>query len=306
MGHPTHAFDLDKIEGGIVVRLARKGEKLRLLDGSERTLEADDLVVADSKKALGLAGVMGGWDSMITPETKNILIEAAWFDPASVRRSSRRHLLHTDASHRFERGADINAAPIANALVAELILEAGGKLEGELIDVIDPEVAARTADRPTIELSVNQVQRHLGTTIEPEGITGDIVARYLTSLGCAPLLHGLDIYQVKLPSWRLDLEREIDLVEEVARVYGYNRFANTLPTPLPVTDFPPQPPSTQFAIACSHSATAKPSPAPSPATKTPASSTPSLRRKQGRAPSRWRIPSPKRHRFFGQPSPPAC
>ena len=238
MGHPTHAFDLDKVEGGIIVRLARKGEKLRLLDGSERTLVPDDLVVADEKKALALAGVMGGWDSMIIPETKNVLIEAAWFDPASVRRSSRRHMLHTDASHRFERGADINAAPIANGLVAELILEAGGKIEGELIDVIDAEIMARTADRPTIELSLNQVKRHLGTTTEPDGITGEIIFRFLSSLGCAPLLHGLDVYQVKLPSWRLDLEREIDLVEEIARVYGYNRFANTLPAPLPVTDFP--------------------------------------------------------------------
>jgi phenylalanyl-tRNA synthetase beta chain len=238
MGHPTHAFDLDKIEGGIIVRLARKGEKLRLLDGSERTLEADDLVVADTKKALALAGVMGGWDSMIAPETKNILVEAAWFDPACVRRSSRRHLLHTDASHRFERGADINAAPVANGLVSQLILEAGGKLEGELIDVVDPEVIARTAGRPTIDLSVDQVRRHLGTTTEPDGITGEIVSRYLTSLGCEPILHGLNVYQVKLPSWRLDLEREIDLVEEVARVYGYNRFANTLPTALPVVDYP--------------------------------------------------------------------
>jgi phenylalanyl-tRNA synthetase beta chain len=238
MGHPTHAFDLDKLEGGIIVRLARKGEKLRLLDGTERTLEADDLVVADEKKALGLAGVMGGWDSMITPETKNILIEAAWFDPASVRRSSRRHMLHTDASHRFERGADINAAPVANGLVAELILEAGGKIEGELIDVIDPDVMARTANRPTIDLSIHQVKRHLGTTTESNGLTGDIVSRYLTSLGCQPILHGLDVYQVTLPSWRLDLEREIDLVEEVARVYGYNRFANTLPMALPVTDYP--------------------------------------------------------------------
>ncbi len=234
MGHPTHAFDLDKIEGGIVVRLAHKGEKLKLLDGTERTLEADDLVVADEKKALALAGVMGGWDSMITPETKNILIEAAWFDPASVRRSSRRHLLHTDASHRFERGADFNAAPVANALVAQLILQSGGKIEGELIDVIDPDVAAKTASRPTIELSVKQVQRHLGTTIDPVGITGEIVARYLSSLGCELILHGLDIYLTKLPSWRLDLEREIDLVEEVARVYGYNGFANTIPAPLPV------------------------------------------------------------------------
>ncbi|RSL17443.1 phenylalanyl-tRNA synthetase beta subunit [Edaphobacter aggregans] len=238
MGHPTHAFDLDKIEGGIVVRLAHKGEKLKLLDGTERTLEADDLVVADEKKALALAGVMGGWDSMITPETKNILIEAAWFDPATVRRSSRRHLLHTDASHRFERGADFNAAPVANALVAQRILQAGGKIEGELIDVIDPDVAARTANRPTIELSVKQVQRHLGKTIDPEGITGEIVARYLSSLGCELILHGLDIYRTKLPSWRLDLEREIDLIEEVARVYGYNRFANTLPTALPVIAHP--------------------------------------------------------------------
>jgi phenylalanyl-tRNA synthetase beta chain len=235
MGHPTHAFDLDKIEGGIIVRLAHKGEKLKLLDGTDRTLEADDLVVADHKKALGLAGVMGGWDSMITPETKNILIEAAWFDPASVRRSSRRHGLHTDASHRFERGADFNAAPVANALVAQIILENGGKPEGELIDLINPEVEARTASRPPIELSVAQVKRHLGTTIDPAGITSEIVAQYLTSLGCGLLLHGLRkdqaVYATKLPSWRLDLEREIDLIEEVARVYGYNRFANTLPAP---------------------------------------------------------------------------
>ncbi len=238
MGHPTHAFDLDKIDGGIVVRLARKGEKLKLLDGTERILEADDLVIADEKKALALAGVMGGWDSMITPETKNILVEAAWFDPATVRRSSRRHLLHTDASHRFERGADFNAAPVANGLVCQLILEAGGKLEGELIDVIDLDVHLSTARRTPIELHVAQVKRHLGATIAPEGITNDIVEQYLSALGCKMLLHGLDVYAVNLPSWRLDLEREIDLVEEVARVYGYNRFANTLPSPLPVTDYP--------------------------------------------------------------------
>jgi phenylalanyl-tRNA synthetase beta chain len=238
MGHPTHAFDLDKIEGGIVIRLARKGEKLRLLDGIERTLEADDLVVADEKKALALAGVMGGWDSMITPETKNILVEAAWFDPASVRRSSRRHMLHTDASHRFERGADFNACRLASALVSVLILEAGGKPEGELIDLIDPDIAVRTADRPAIELSVAQVRRHLGKTVDPNGISSEVVQQYLTSLGCEPLLHGFEVYLVKLPSWRLDLEREIDLIEEIARVYGYNRFANTLPTALPVTDSP--------------------------------------------------------------------
>jgi phenylalanyl-tRNA synthetase beta chain len=242
MGHPTHAFDLDKLEGGIIVRLAHKGEKLKLLDGTERTLESDDLVVADQKKALALAGVMGGWDSMITPETKNILVEAAWFDPVAIRRSSRRHGLHTDASHRFERGADINAAPIANALVSKLILEHGGRAAGALIDVLIPEIEAKTATRPAIALSIQQVQRHLGTTLEDtpnhSALTADLIHQYLTSLGCKLTAKNSDTFQVQLPSWRLDLEREIDLVEEVARVYGYNRFANTLPTALPVTAHP--------------------------------------------------------------------
>ena len=265
MGHPTHAFDLDKVEGGIIVRLARKGEKLKLLDGTDRILEPDDLVVADQKKALALAGVMGGWDSMITPETKNILVEAAWFDQASVRRSSRRHGLHTDASHRFERGADFNAAPIANALVSQLILQHGGHAEGALIDVIIPEIEAKTAKRPPIQLSVQQVQRHLGATLDDapnhSALTPELIRRYLTALGCTlnPAQnarvphpsqshregwdvqssdHSIDAFQVQLPSWRLDLEREIDLIEEVARVYGYNRFANTLPTALPVIAHP--------------------------------------------------------------------
>jgi len=162
MGHPTHAFDLDRIEGGIVVRLARKGERLKLMDGTERVLEADDLVIADHMKALSIAGVMGGWDSMITPETKNILVEAAWFDPVTIRRSSRRHLLHTDASHRFERGADFNACATANALVSRLILESGGQVHGDLTDVIVPELRASTVGRAPIALSIGGVQRHLG------------------------------------------------------------------------------------------------------------------------------------------------
>ena len=244
MGHPTHAFDLDKIEGGIVVRLARKGERLKLLDGTERTLEADDLVVADHAKPLGVAGVMGGWDSMITAETRNILVEAAWFDPTSVRRSSRRHGLHTDASHRFERGADFNACGVANALVAKLILQAGGAAEGELVDIVVPAMVARTAGRPPIALSLGQVQRHLGATLDDQpnrsALTAELIRQYLTALGCAltPADSDEQGFQVKLPSWRLDLEREIDLVEEIARVYGYNRFANTLPTALPVTAHP--------------------------------------------------------------------
>ncbi|QHN02434.1 phenylalanine--tRNA ligase subunit beta [Granulicella sp. WH15] len=239
MGQPTHAFDLDKIEGGIVVRLAHAGEQLRLLDGTTRTLTAEDLVIADEKKALSLAGVMGGWDSMITAETKNIVVESAWFEPAGIRASSRRHLIHTDASHRYERGADFNAAPIGNTLVTRHILEAcGGQLDGELVDVIVPALASVTADRPAITLSVKQVQRHLGTTIASEGITRELVVRFLTALGCGLTAVDDDAFEVKLPSWRLDLTREIDLIEEVARVYGYNGFANTLPTPGIVEAYP--------------------------------------------------------------------
>jgi phenylalanyl-tRNA synthetase beta chain len=230
MGQPTHVFDLDKLEGGIVVRRAHKGEKLRLLDGTERTLDTEDLVVADEKKALALAGVMGGWDSMITADTKNVLVEAAWFEPASVRGTSRRHGLHTDASHRFERGADFNAPPLASALVSRLILASGGYLEGELVDVVIPHAAARTAHREPVRLELSEVRRILGTTVDSTGFTASMVETVLAALGCSLVLRSEGAYDVTLPSWRLDLEREIDLIEEVARVYGYNRFANTLPS----------------------------------------------------------------------------
>ncbi len=239
MGHPTHAFDLDKIEGGITVRRALAGEQIRLLDGTTRTLVADDLVVADEVKALGLAGVMGGWDSMITADTTNVLVEAAWFEPATVRASSRRHMIHTDASHRFERGADFAAAPVANGLVTKAILAAcGGTLEGELVDVVVPEFSAVTEGRAPVRLSIRQVQRLLGATLAPGGITGELVLRYLAALGCELTALNTDEYEVKLPSWRLDLTREIDLIEEIARVYGYNGFANTLPTPAEVIPHP--------------------------------------------------------------------
>jgi phenylalanyl-tRNA synthetase beta chain len=231
MGQPTHAFDLDKIEGGIVVRRARKGEKLKTLDGMERILDPEDLVVADHNKALGLAGVMGGWDTMITPETKNVLVEAAWFDPMAVRQTARRHGLHTDASHRFERGADFNAAPLASALVSAILLANGGTIEGDLVDVRVPALEQRTAGRAPVALQLSEVQRILGTTLDAEGITAKTVENVLLGLGCE--LRSIPApnaaWQVSLPSWRLDLEREIDLIEEVARVYGYNRFANTLP-----------------------------------------------------------------------------
>ena len=234
MGQPTHVFDLDKIEGGIIVRRAKKGERLRTLDGLERVLDPEDLVVADHVKALGLAGVMGGWDTMITPETANVLVEAAWFDPVAVRRTARRHGLHTDASHRFERGADFNAAPVASALVSRILLASGGWVEGELVDVRVPAIEERTAPRPPVELALSEVRRILGATVDEEGITASTVEVVLKALGCtlaekADLAKGEAAWRVTLPSWRLDLEREIDLIEEVARVYGYNRFQNTLP-----------------------------------------------------------------------------
>ncbi|HEX4037819.1 MAG TPA: phenylalanine--tRNA ligase subunit beta [Acidobacteriaceae bacterium] len=258
IGQPTHVFDLDKLEGGIVVRRARKGEKLRTLDGVERTLDPDDLVVADEKKAVGLAGVMGGWDTMITAETKNILVEAAWFDPVAVRRSSKRQLLHTDASHRFERGADFNAPPVASALVSQIVLGAGGYPQGELVDVVIPDAASRTAQRLPVRFSLSEVRRILGPTEDPAGITPPMTVDILARLGCGVAEDGReagvaaartqdldpsravlgetsepqranDFYRVTLPSWRLDLEREIDLIEEIARIYGYNRFRDTLP-----------------------------------------------------------------------------
>jgi phenylalanyl-tRNA synthetase beta chain len=252
IGQPTHAFDLDKVAGAIIVRRARPGEKLRTLDGVERTLDPDDLVIADEEKALSIAGVMGGWDSMITPATRNVLVEAAWFEQTTIRRSSKRHGLHTDASHRFERGADFNAAPSASALVSQILLATGGWIDGELTDIIVPEAEFRTAKRASITLAVSEVRRMLGPTEAPEGITAADVETILTGLGCALSAQHVtatdthraalaesvpttatnrpeQLYAVTLPSWRLDLEREIDLIEEVARVYGYNRFLNTLP-----------------------------------------------------------------------------
>jgi phenylalanyl-tRNA synthetase beta chain len=239
MGQPTHVFDLDKIEGGVIVRRAHKNERLKTLDGCERILDPEDLVIADHVKVLGLAGVMGGWDSMITAETKNVLVEAAWFEPMAVRRTARRHGLHTDASHRFERGADLNAGPGASALVTRILLSDGGSIEGDLVDVRVPAMEARTSHRQAVPLALSEVHRILGRTTDEKGITATTVEGMLTALGCK-LAHqratdavsdakAEAAWLVTLPSWRLDLEREIDLIEEVARVYGYNRFANTLP-----------------------------------------------------------------------------
>jgi phenylalanyl-tRNA synthetase beta chain len=229
MGQPTHAFDLEKIEGGIVVRRARKGERVKTLDGVDRILDPEDLIIADHAKPLGLAGVMGGWDTMITPSTTNVLVEAAWFEPTAVRRTARRHGLHTDASHRFERGADFASATAASALVSSIILANGGFVEGDLVDIRIPAWEARTAHRQPIPLALSEARRILGATVDKGGITAATIETVLAALGCELSPAHEAQWHVTLPSWRLDLEREIDLIEEIARVYGYNRFANTLP-----------------------------------------------------------------------------
>jgi len=220
LGHPTHAFDLDLLEGGkIVVRRARDGEVLKTLDGVDRKLSTDDLVIADAEKPVALAGVMGGFDSMITEKTKNVLIESAWFDPATVRSMAKRHGMHTDASHRFERGADWGIPPVACDRVAELILEtAGGELRGERIDAV-----SRKIERPAIALRRSEVKRNLGIYIEPAEIE-----RILSHLGFCVARASND-FSVTVPTWRLDVEREIDVLEELARIYGFNKFPNTLP-----------------------------------------------------------------------------
>src|SRR5437588_736255 len=177
LGHPTHAFDLDKLEGAkIIVRRARAGETLKTLDGVERKLTPEDLIIADAVRPVALAGIMGGLESAISDRTRNILIESAWFDPATVRKTARRLGMHTDASHIFERGADWDATLLACNRVAELVLEtAGGELEGEPVDAIAGHVV-----RHSVWLRRSEILRLLGQEIS------DVTARrILTRLGFA-------------------------------------------------------------------------------------------------------------------------
>jgi len=250
-GHPTHAFDLDLLEGNkIIVRRAHDGETIKTLDGVERKLTKDDLVIADAKKAVGIAGVMGGFDTMITAKTKNVLIEAAWFDPSSIRRTSRRLGMHTDASHRFERGADWGFTAVANDHVAKFILDTAGGTLGAQIDTI-----AREVKRPTLALRRSEVKRILGSLSDGQEISSAEIERILRRLGFgvtsgrstvtmavvrgpasgsggthAAVAEEPADFSVQVPTWRLDVEREIDLIEEVARIVGFDRFPNTLPT----------------------------------------------------------------------------
>ncbi|WOC05842.1 phenylalanine--tRNA ligase subunit beta [Providencia sp. PROV024] len=215
LGQPQHAYDLDRLDGAIVVRMAKEEEKLVLLDGSEATLKPDTLVIADESKALGIAGIFGGEHSGVNAETKNILLECAFFDPLSITGRARNYGLHTDASHRFERGVDpqlqFKAIERATALIVEIC---GGEV-GEIIDATSEQHLPKAAN---IKLTRNKLDRLIGHVIEDELVT-DI----LTRLGCQVVVSA-GCWDVVAPSWRFDMQIEEDLVEEVARVYGYNNI----------------------------------------------------------------------------------
>lgn len=206
MGHPLHAFDIAKLDGGIHVRQAKDGESFEALDGETYELTADDMVIADSSKPIALAGVMGGEDSGVSDGTTDILLESAYFTPSAVRRTARRHNLHSDSSYRFERGTDPYQIAGASDLAIELILKlAGGDAEEELV------VCGELPPAPSeVALDNDYCRTVIGNQIDDEKIDA-----ILTSLGLEKKAAAWEI-----PTYRLDLERPVDLVEEVARVYG--------------------------------------------------------------------------------------
>ncbi len=210
-GQPLHAFDVDRLaEERIVVRLARAGERLTTLDGEKRELEPDDLVIADAFDAQALAGVMGGAASEVGPETKRVLLESAYFEPIGISRTARRRHMHTEASARFERGADPQMVPKAASLAAELMrLWAGGTVAKGEVD------AGSVPERSKLSLRPERVETILGIEIPVRD-----AERFLSGLGCEVSVRTEKV-EVTPPSWRPDLEREIDLIEELARLHGY-------------------------------------------------------------------------------------
>ena len=224
LGHPMHAFDLDRLAGPeIRVRRARAGETVRTLDGVDRTLEPDMLAIADAERPQAVAGIMGGAASEVGPGTRTIVLEAAWFDPISVRRTSRRLGLATDASYRFERGADVAAPPAAIRRAHRLLADIGaGTPRGALVD--------RFPAPPTpveVRLRHARLGRVLGQTVD-EGF----VAPALGRLGFEPTpAAGADgaAWRVRVPTFRVDVRREEDLIEEIARHHGYDEIPTTFP-----------------------------------------------------------------------------
>jgi phenylalanyl-tRNA synthetase beta chain len=221
VGQPMHAFDLGKLNGpAVIIRRAHPGEKLRTLDGADRTLDESMTVIADAKRAQAVAGVMGGSESEVTEETTDVLLEVATFDRASVRRTRRALALSTDASYRFERGTDWSAAPAWLARAVELIRSvAGGTIEGEPVHLS----AGTLTASGEVTLRVSRVAHVLGVPVPREEIR-----TLLERIGFAIREAKSDELVVQPPNWRWDIGREIDLIEEVARLRGYDTFPDEL------------------------------------------------------------------------------
>lgn len=221
LGQPMHAFDLANIDGGIRVRMAEEGEKLTLLDEQEVTLKANTLVIADHSKALALGGIMGGEHSGVTADTQDLLLEAAFFAPLAIANRARQYGLHTDSSHRFERGVDFKLQAKAMERATALIIEVCGGQAGEITEVV---CAENLPEKASVHLRASRLERMLGVHIQAEE-----VEEILTRLGLAVETTG-EGWQVAVPSYRFDISIEPDLIEEVARIYGYDRLPTRTPS----------------------------------------------------------------------------
>jgi phenylalanyl-tRNA synthetase beta chain len=232
LGHPLHTFDYDKVrDHKIVVRRAKLGEKMRTLDGVERQFDSNICMISDGdgSRAIGIGGIMGGAETEISFSTKNVLIECAWFEPVAIRRAARFLKLHTEASTRFGRGADPEMAEVASRRAAELILQlAGGELLSGVVDSYPGKRAAKT-----IRVTRAEILRVMGADVPDKEVEASLGA-----LGFAPVridqnrgAEGslLAAWECTQPSWRAEVEREIDLIEEIARIYGLDKFSPRLP-----------------------------------------------------------------------------
>lgn len=235
VGHPVHAFDLDRLAGHMIrVRKAKAGERLKTLDGVERLLDPDVLVIADQKEPVALAGIMGGELSEISAGTTRILLESALFDPMNVRRSSKRLSLRTEASARFEKGCDPEAPPRAADRVCHLLQEMGCVVARGYLDV-----KSATPPPSVIDLKVEEVRALLGVEIDAVEC-----ARFLDLLGFTVKIDGTESLQARVPTHRVDVGSPVDLIEEIARFHGYDR----IPAALPPLDSEPLPLPAHLAL----------------------------------------------------------
>lgn len=228
-GQPLHSFDLANLEGGrLLVRRAKRGEVLVDLDGRKLELTQDMLVIADAVKPVALAGVIGGQGSGIAESTRDVVIESACFDPVSVRQTARKLGVSTDASYRFERGSDIGFAPEAARMAASILSGMGGKVARSMTDVYP-----KPRKNKVITLRRQRVVDLLGAPVEAA-----FIEKTLPVLGFKVTPQKNDVWQVEVPTFRVDIDREADLVEEVARFYGYDNIPSE---PTPVKTFDPTP-----------------------------------------------------------------